>query len=78
MAVPAPHRGELLLREADDRLAEHEHVAGIRLRRPLMWRRVTLLPVPDGPRMQRTSPRRILRLTPAQDVAAAVALPDFA
>src|SRR5437868_2590413 len=34
--------------------------------RPLMCRRVTLFPVPEGPRMQRTSPRRICRLTPAR------------
>ena len=33
MADPAPHRGELLLGEADDRLAEDEHVAGVGLRR---------------------------------------------
>ncbi len=32
---------------------------------PLMWRSVTLFPVPDGPRMQRTSPRWIFRFTPA-------------
>ena len=34
--------------------------------RPLMWRNATLLPVPDGPRIQSTSPRKILRLTPAR------------
>jgi hypothetical protein len=33
---------------------------------PLMWRSVTLLPVPEGPSTHSTSPLRIFRLTPAR------------